>query len=137
MNPMGYMFNYFFCCCVFCLLFLQSSQAVNTNICETQHSTVKIGRNPKGQVPSTSFQGRKNKVGPGSSYKWSYNSYKKGYNSSYQFMRPFIGVITNFIYNWFLGPPCMSMCCNFFDVDGIPCRWFQIGFVSTVKTKNF
>ena len=38
------------------------------------------------------------------SYKWGYNYHKKGYNSSYPFIRPFIEVITPFITD--TGPPC-------------------------------
>ena len=42
--------------------------------------------------------------GPPTSYKSSYNSTYRGYNPSYPFIRPFIGVITPFITN--RGPPC-------------------------------
>ena len=45
--------------------------------------------------------------GPPSSYKWGYNSIYKGYNSSYPFIRPFIGVITLFI--TCRGPPCKTV----------------------------
>ena len=38
------------------------------------------------------------------SYKWSYNPYKYGYNLSYPFLRPVIGVITPFTTS--RGPPC-------------------------------
>ena len=42
--------------------------------------------------------------GPPTSYNWGYNSTYKGYNHSYLFIRPFIGVITPFITS--RGPPC-------------------------------
>ena len=42
--------------------------------------------------------------GPLPSYKWSYKSIYRGYNPSYPFIRPFIGVITPFITG--RGPPC-------------------------------
>ena len=49
--------------------------------------------------------------GPLPSYKWSYKSIYRGYNPSYPFIRPFIGVITLLITS--KGPPCSCFCFAF------------------------